>query len=639
MTETKFIVKGRRIPVKMELIDDDLWFQFGYMPALITEIKMMDGSKWHGYDESQPVKMWSVKNSERNRFQIAFLEGKNPYAPFDTELLPLNPPSHRPLLAHQEIQIRHGLTRHYAIFACEMGTGKSLSAIEIMERVGVRDEHDAWYIGPKAGVRAVGRELVKWRTIVRPRMLTYEGLVSVVKSWTPGFPAPRVVIFDESSKLKSPTSQRSQAALYLANAVRNEYGTDGYIIEMSGTPAPKSPIDWWQQAEVACPGFIKEGNVHKFRNTLCLSEEQESPITGVKFQSIITWLDNSEKCGVCGQPLNHDLHNIEFMLPKYHAFQASVNEVDRLYRRLKGLVLVQFKKDCLNLPEKIYEVIQVKPTVEMLRAAKLIASQSSRAATALTLLRELSDGFQYAEKESGRRECPHCGGSGTEVSPILSNGDTFSPVTNLEKTGEEVITCTICQGEKTVPVYERVADSIKSPKDDALIELLDEHEEVGRCIVWGGFTGTVDRLTEICHTQGWSVLRVDGRGYFATDPMCNECSSDDFLDAMDLSNPRYKELMDKHPRICFVGHPEAGGMALTLTASPTEVFYSNSFKGEARSQAEDRFHRTGMDVNRAARIIDIYCLSTDKLVHENLKKKKRLQDVSMGELQEAINHE
>jgi hypothetical protein len=80
-------------------------------------------------------------------------------------------------------------------------------------------------------------------------------------------------------------------------------------------------------------------------------------------------------------------------------------------------------------------------------------------------------------------------------------------------------------------------------------------------------------------------------------------------------------------------------MALTLTASPTEVFYSNSFKGEARSQAEDRFHRTGMDVNRAARIIDIYCLSTDKLVHENLKKKKRLQDVSMGELQEAINHE
>jgi hypothetical protein len=85
-----------------------------------------------------------------------------------------------------------------------------------------------------------------------------------------------------------------------------------------------------------------------------------------------------------------------------------------------------------------------------------------------------------------------------------------------------------------------------------------------------------------------------------------------------------------------VGHPQAGGMALTLTSSPTELFYSNCFNGEARMQAEDRFHRMGMDTNRGATIKDLIHLPTDKLVLDNLKLKKKLQNISMGELENAF---
>ena len=95
---------------------------------------------------------------------------------------------------------------------------------------------------------------------------------------------------------------------------------------------------------------------------------------------------------------------------------------------------------------------------------------------------------------------------------------------------------------------------------------------------------------------------------------------------MDNSHPRQSELLEKHKRLCFVGHPKAGGMALTLTASPTEIFYSNDFAGEARMQAEDRFHRGGMDTNRGATIIDYFHLPTDKYVHTNLMIKKNLQN-------------
>jgi SNF2 family DNA or RNA helicase len=105
---------------------------------------------------------------------------------------------------------------------------------------------------------------------------------------------------------------------------------------------------------------------------------------------------------------------------------------------------------------------------------------------------------------------------------------------------------------------------------------------------------------------------------------------------MDASHPDFQCFRERFPKVVVIANPEAGGMALTLTAAPTEIFYSNSFKFEARGQAEDRAHRPGMDSNRGLTIIDFVMLPTDKLVIDNLKKKKVLQDMSMGELRTAF---
>ncbi len=77
-------------------------------------------------------------------------------------------------------------------------------------------------------------------------------------------------------------------------------------------------------------------------------------------------------------------------------------------------------------------------------------------------------------------------------------------------------------------------------------------------------------------------------------------------------------------------------MGLTLTASPTIVFYSNDFNAESRIQAEDRIHRPGMDKTRGATIIDLIHLPSDEYVLDNLKKKKDLQNLTMGELKDAF---
>jgi len=151
-----------------------------------------------------------------------------------------------------------------------MGTGKTLAMIELLEKV---QPSTAWYIGPRSALESVKRELNKWDAQVIPSLMTYEKLVSTMKSWG-NLPAPQMIFFDESSRLKNQKSQRSQAALHVANAVRKEWGGNGFVICMTGTPAPKSPVDWWHQAEVAQPGFLLEGSQDQLKKNLCLTEQR-----------------------------------------------------------------------------------------------------------------------------------------------------------------------------------------------------------------------------------------------------------------------------------------------------------------------------------------------------------------------------
>jgi len=78
-------------------------------------------------------------------------------------------------------------------------------------------------------------------------------------------------------------------------------------------------------------------------------------------------------------------------------------------------------------------------------------------------------------------------------------------------------------------------------------------------------------------------------------------------------------------------------MAYTFTMSPLCIYYSNDFSGEARMQSEDRGHRAGMDTNRGYRVIDLIHLPSDQLVLNNLKIKKKLQGLTMGELQDNLD--
>ncbi len=593
LTATKLAYNGDRIQIR-----------FGFNMALKDEIKAsMTGVRWLGFDDGP--KAWEINNDEHNNFRLKFMAGEKPYEKYDIPLL--NFQTSRSVFAHQLEMVQHALTRRYCIFACEMGTGKTLAAIEIMEASLIKEW---WYIAPKSALTSVQLELMKWKCKIMPKLMTYEGLVKEMNNWTNGRPAPQAVIFDECSKIKSPTAKRTQASMALACGVRKDWGDQGFVILMSGSPAPKSPADWWAQCMTARPGYIREGNYHKFQERLAIIQQVEGT-DGIKYPKILGWRDNADRCGSCAELRSHVSHMYESVsMGSGHEFVECKNEVELLFRRMKGLVLVKHKKDCLDLPEKQYRTVKVKPSIQTLNAAKLLQKSVPRAAEVLLRLRELSDGFQYDDVKDGTETCPRCNGVG-------------------KKEGvEDEDFCHQCVGEKVITKWKRIVTEMPSPKDEALLDLLEEHDEDGRIVIFAGFTATIDRAMKLCKQGLWKTICVDGRGW-RTDLEIAQHQPVDMLNA-------FQNLQAEHPRIAFIGHPGSAGMGLTLTASQSIIYYSNDFNAESRIQSEDRIHRPGC---RGANIIDIVHLPTDQLVIDNLKKKRELQSMTLGEISSALERE
>lgn len=651
--ETHLIVEtkgGLRIKNPATLIVSPTEIEFQKSPFhLKDEIKALKGAKWLGYHKTNPRKVWIAENCARNWFQLKFLMGQNPYEWFEQPLV--NYEYDHPLMNHQKLMSDTGLTYHYQIWAAEMGTGKTLSAQCVMEMSGV----DSWiWVGPLKSLENIEREWEKWNfplSWCKPKngndmaelvragehnvyLTTYERLVKYMENRLPGDPVPGGLIGDESSRLKSPTAQRSKAAQDLADLIRATHGTEGFVILMSGTPSPKSPLDWWKQCEITWPGFLKEGSKDQLEKRLGFMVTQELPDNIINVR--IGWKDNEDKCKECAKTRDdgqHDLDPDNLSAP-YHDFWPSTNEVAYMYERLEGLATIIHKKDVLNLPDKVYEVDVCEPSPSTLRVAKTLAKTAPNVMTGITWLRELSDGFLYKSVADGVTSCPTCTGSEQPGKTLV----WFDParldepiravdmldakyVATLE---EKWMNCPRCNGTQQVNKMRRVAREVPCPKEAKLKARLAQCDETGRVVIFAGFQGSIDRIKGICKKEGWDVIQCDGRGWSVFDKTGKKIITDKPL--------AYWSDMEHHERVAFVAHPLSGGLSLNLTEARMAVYWSNDFSPESRAQSEDRIHRKGSDENVGVKIVDIYHLPTDKHTHDILKANRKLELLTMGEV-------
>ena len=613
-----------RMPATIDFVDGRI--EFIKSPfALKDEIKAMQGSKWHGYDDP-PRKIWSVADCQRNRMQLDYLQGVDVYANFDRELVQHEyrqlTRNGKPteLMDHQRFLANGGLTYHYCVWAAEMRTGKTLSAQMVIESSGV---DCVYWIGPKTSLPNIKREFKLWGlpSRIRVEYFTYEGFVRVVDEWS-SEELPRFVVFDEASRLKNPTSQRSQAAQRFADMIRDRYGMEGYALLLSGTPAPKTPCDWWSPCEIAWPGFLKEGSTRAMEQRLAYLVEQT--YDAGTFKKRAGWRDDANKCNVCGKYLEDGPHD-EFDGDDYHRFVPSVNEVALLYERLKGLVTIKHRKDCMQMPEVQYRKILCRPTESMLQVASAITASAQNAITGMTLLRELSDGFQYRDVEDGETACTHCKDGKVDEWFETNNDDcTYSNIDMFDAElvaglTKRTVDCPVCGGSKLVPKITRIAKEIPCPKDHALKVLLDENEEQSRIVIFAGFTGSIDRIVKLCLKEKWDVIRCD-QGSFQV--FTSKETGEEPLDFWaNLENQR----------VAFVANPESGGMSLTLNEARTAVYWSNTWKPEFRVQSEARINPTGTD-NHGIQIADLIHLPSDERILNVIRENRRIELMTMGEV-------
>lgn len=523
-----------------------------HVPKVVTELRELDASR---YDAS--AKCWTVALNSRNIFTLDILsQGEFYHASSqygqqslsETELFITKTVIGKVLCSglwsHQRRSLIFKIARRRFIDAGEMGIGKTLSTIRALQFwQNELQWSNGWWVAPNSGLMALRTQMVKFGaldTFRSVKLLNYHGLERALEE---AKEPPQTLVFDECHALKNANTRRTQLAMSLTEEMEKKYGKDCAVIGLTGTPSPENYFDWWSLCEVIRPGWLKENSSNKYKYRIANFGRGER-IDGGSY-------------------------------PKFEGWKQ--DQIELLPRRLDGLVHVTWKRDCLDLPEKVYEVVELPFLPVHSRVAKVIAKTASRAVEAQIRLRQLSDGFRVSVSEDGRDD-----------------------VTVIE-----------------------------TPKDAALRDILSEYRDAAphRIVIYAAFHASIDKLFKLLVEEKWNVWQGDGRGqkFYFQEGWKNDTNQG-------ISESIFQDA-NTHPQpIAFLGNPESFGQSITLTPSPAIIYYSNTFKSQYRVQSEDRIHRFGADKERGCKIIDFVWLPTDRLVLDKLKSKRDAEVTTLEEI-------
>jgi len=295
-----------------------------------------------------------------------------------------------------------------------------------------------------------------------------------------------LMVVDESTTIKNPKAKRTMNIIKLSKFTK-------YRRILTGSPVTRNPLDLYSQCEFLSSVHLNSGSFYSFRNRY--AEMKTMNFGGRQVQIV--------------------------------AFYKNLQE---LAEKLKSFSYRVLKKDCLDLPDKIYMKRVISLTEEQQKVYKQMKEKA---------LAEL-----HGEKMT-----------------------TVNALTQLMRLQQ--ITCGHFKADD---------GTIQEIKSNRLTELMDVLEEIeGKAIIWAHWQSDIKKIIE-------EIKKVHGPGsvidYYGLTPQDErEANIRKFQD-----DPKYR---------FFVGTPSTGGYGITLTAANTVIYYSNGYDLEKRLQSEDRAHRIG----------------------------------------------
>lgn len=301
-----------------------------------------------------------------------------------------------------------------------------------------------------------------------------------------------MIAIDESTTIKNHKAKRTKALMKIAADFK-------YRRLLTGSPITKSPMDIFSQTEFLRPGLLGYDSYYAFQGRYAIMVRK-----------------------TMGS----------------HAFQQLVGyrNLDELTTKIDQFSYRVLKKDCLDLPDKIYTVRYVGMTAEQVNMYNQIRKHAM---------------------------------------VLLENGEmSTAPAVITQMLRLQQILSGHLKTDDGDMVY------FPSKRMDALQEILEEHD--GKVIVWSRFRYDIQQIVSTLNEKY-------GEGYAAA--YYGDTSDEDRNNIVkDFQNP-------SHPLKCFVGNPATAGYGLTLTEANLVVYYANDFNLETRIQSEDRAHRIGQKNN------------------------------------------
>lgn len=506
----------------------------------------------------------------------------------DSKTLPLHDYKFDPRLScYQQVAAYNGcLNDGYALFM-EQGTGKTFSAITIMDNLPPKQNGVAprvIVVCPKNVRLNWVNELEEFSNYKNLKVTTLRGNeLNRVKLITNAFRQEGedasvlitsygnlrqtqdvlckaafwdLAILDESHYIKTPTAGTTKAALLLRDRSKKR-------LVLTGTPVTNHPLDLWTQLE-----FTGEGN-----------------------SGFHTWKAFKSYFGVFHKSEDNRYETL-----------VGVQNQPFLKERLAAYSFMISKKEALpDLPEKLHDTVEV----DMDKAQRKIYED-----VATKLMHEIE-----AEENNG-------------VAKQLIVNNVLVKMLRLAQITSGFVSYDQGHDEHERPLPPIIDRLDPNPKVEALVQLLEKKDDLHKTIVWACWVQDIKTISARLTVEG-----IKHHTYYgATSERAREEAVNSFNNDPDTK--------------VFLGNQAAGATGINLrgynyddpdnshTNCDQVVYYSQNWSSTLRSQSEDRAHRRG--TRTAVQITDLCIPGT---IDEEIRKRvlgKRKMALEVADLKEIL---
>jgi len=334
-----------------------------------------------------------------------------------------------------------------------------------------------------------------------------------------------LIAVDESTTIKNPKAQRTKNLLRLSINTK-------YRRILTGFPVTRSPLDLYSQCSFLSPHLLGHASYYTFQN---------------RYAQLI-----NRKMGQRSFRQVVGYQNLGELTDRVGTFS---------YRVLK--------KECLDLPDKVYQTREVELTPEQKKVYKQLKK------------------YAVAELESHE---------------IVSVTSVLTQILRLHQ-----VVCGFVKHDNGEEV------EIQNNRVDELINILEEVR--GKTIIWANYQYDIRRILKTLHNiTGTESVAT----YYGGTP--DEERQEVIRRFQDPDSPLQY----------LISNVQTGGYGITLTAANTVIYYSNNYDLEKRLQSEDRAHRIGQ-TNKVTYIDLVSRGTVDEKIVKALRNKLNLAQEVLGD--------